>query len=116
MVEVAAALAISAASIVAIFGAMRLCSDGVHHGTMLTGAVLLAETLLGETRMGLYSNPTLEIKTGQKGLYRWRVQTAPTAVENLAAICVRVTWRQRRRREQYDLVSLIHVEPTFEGN
>ncbi len=115
MVEVAAALAISAASIVAIFSAMRVSSGGAHHSRMLTGSVLLAETLLSEARLGLYSNPVFETRSGQKGSYRWRVRTVPTAVENLGAICVRVTWRQQHRHEQYDLVSLVHVQPTFEG-
>jgi type II secretory pathway pseudopilin PulG len=108
IVEVVVALTILGVAIMAIFGALRACSQGTHHARMLTGSVLLAERLLTEIRLS--DTRTFETRQGGDGLYQWCVRVAPTPVEGLGAIHVQVTWPEQQRRQQYDLFSLIQAQ------
>lgn len=113
MVEVVVALAILSISLIAVFGTMRSCSMAAYHSRMLTKSVLLAENLL--TQAALNKNKSFENTQGQTDTYRWQVNIVPTAVENLAAICVQVNWQEQQRPQQYELFSLMYIEPAFEG-
>jgi type II secretion system protein I len=113
MVEVVVALAILSISLIAVFGAMRTCSMAAYHSRMLTKSVLLAESLL--TEVMLNKNKAFENTQGQTDVYLWQVNITPTPVENLAAICVQVKWQEQQRPQQYELFSLIYIEPAFEG-
>jgi general secretion pathway protein I len=108
IVEVVVALTILGVAVMAIFGALRACSQATHHARMLTGSVLLAERLLTEIRLN--ENRAFETRNGGDGLYQWRVRVAPTPVEGLGAIHVQVTWPEQQRRQQYDLFSLAHMQ------
>lgn len=112
MVEVIVALTILSTTIIAIFGAMRSCSTAAAHTRMQTKAVLLAESLLTETRIN--KNLSFETTQGSEDLYRWQVQIAPTAVESLGAICVQVNWQEQQRQQRYELVSLVQMK-SFAG-
>lgn len=113
MVEVVVALAILSTSVLAVFGAMHSCLTASGHARMLTRSVLLAESLLTEARLN--KDLTFETTQGQQGLYDWKVQIAPTPVENLAAIYVRVKWQRQQRPQQYELFSLLHMKTFIEG-
>lgn len=108
MVEIVVSLAILSVTIIAVFGALRMCSRAAHHARMLTKSVLLAESLLVEKKIS--ENMAYETTEGQDGLYRWTVQVAPTSVESLGAVVVRVQWAEQQRPQQYELVSLIQMK------
>ena len=108
MVEVIVALAILSTTIVAIFGAMRTCSDASHHTRMLTRSVLLAESLLVEAT--LPQEKAYETRKGLAEPFQWKVRIAPTPVEELGAIHVQVNWLEQHREQQYDLFSLIRMK------
>ncbi|UCG49936.1 MAG: prepilin-type N-terminal cleavage/methylation domain-containing protein [Phycisphaerales bacterium] len=105
MIEVIVALAILSTTIVAIFGAMRTCSDASHHTRMLTRSVLLAESLLVQAT--LPQDRAFETRKGLAEPFQWKVQIAPTPVQDLGAIHVQVNWLEQHRPQQYDLFSLI---------
>jgi hypothetical protein len=84
-----------------------------YHSRMLTKSVLLAETLL--TEAALNKNKSFENTQGQTDTYLWQINIAPTPAENLAAIRVQVKWQEQQRPQQYELVSLMYIEPAFEG-
>jgi len=113
LVEVIVALTIFGTGIVAVFGAMRTCAAAAHHNRMLTGSVLLAESLLAQTRLD--KNHAFQTKEGLRNLYSWKVQLVPTPVENLAAVKITVEWPEQQRVQAYELVSLIHIKPVVEG-
>jgi len=113
MVEIIAALAILSTSLLAVFGAMRVCSTASYHSRMLTQSVFLAESLLTETILN--KNIAFSTTQGQQDVYTWQVQTASTPVENLGAICVRVEWQEQQRKQQYELYSLIYIGALIEG-
>ncbi len=108
MVEVIVALAILSTTIVAIFGAMRTCSDASHHTRMLTRSVLLAESLLVQAT--LPQDKTFETRKGLNEPFHWKVRIAPTPVQDLGAIHVQVNWLEQHRPQQYDLFSLIQMK------
>ena len=108
MVEIIVALTILSVTMVAVFGAMRTCATAAHHTRMLTKSVLLAESLLAETRLS--ENTVYETREGRKDLYRWKIQIAPTPVESLGAIHVQVQWQEQQRQQQYELFSLIQMK------
>lgn len=107
LVEIVVSLAILSVTIVAVFGALRMCSRAAYHARMLTKSVLLAESLIVEKRIS--ENTAYETTEGQDGSYRWTVQVAPTPVESLGAIVVRVQWAEQQRPQQYELVSMIQM-------
>jgi hypothetical protein len=108
MIEIIVALTILSVTIVAVFGSMRMCATAAHHTRMLTESVLLAESLLAETKVS--QNAVYETREGQKDLYQWKVQVAPTPVENLGAIHVQVQWLEQQRPQQYELFSLVQMK------
>jgi len=114
MIEVVVALAILSTGIIAVFGAMRMCSIAAHHTKMLTKSVLLAETLLVDTRLS--QNMVFETKEGQEGPYLWKVRIVQTPVENLGAIQVQVSWQEQQRKQEYSLLSLVHMKSFVERN
>ena len=107
--EVIVALVILSTALLAVFGALRASAGGARHARMLTRSVLLAETLLAEA--ALAEEKAFGTKEGQQDLYHWKVQIAPTPVENLAAIHVEVIWQEQQRQQQYELVSFVHLRP-----
>jgi Tfp pilus assembly protein PilV len=107
MVEIVVALTILSVTIVAVFGSMRMCAKAAHHTRMLTKSVLLAERLLAETRIS--ENTVYETREGKENLYQWKVQIAPTTVENLGAVHVQVQWLEQQRQQQYELFSLVQM-------
>ena len=113
LAEVLVAVAIFAAAATAIFTAMRTSAAARHQGRMLTGSVLLAETLLAEVFVDQHR--TFETRRGRQGPYTWQVHVAPTPVENLAAVKVTVAWPQQQKMRRYELFSLVHQPPSIEG-
>ena len=107
MVEVLVALVILGTTILAVFGALRDCSRAAHHTRMLTRSVLLAETLLADARTS--GEAVFETKQGQQDFYSWKVEIAPTPVDNLGAVRVEVRWLEQQRPQQYELLSLIYM-------
>ena len=112
MVEVIVSIAILGVSFLAVFGALRACGMAGHHTRMLTGSVLLAESLLTEAKLERVT--AFETTKGQRHRYEWQVQVAATEIENLGAICVRVSWNEQQRLQYYELVSLVLMEPLLE--
>jgi len=108
MMEVVVALVILSTTIIAVFGAMRTCATAAHHTRMLTQSVLLAESLLVETRLS--ENTAFETREGQEDRYNWKVQIVPTPVESLGAINVCVGWQEQQRQQQYELFSLVQMK------
>lgn len=108
MMEVVVALVILSTTIIAVFGAMQTCATAAHHTRMLTRSVLLAESLLVETRLS--GNTAFETREGKEERYNWKVQIVPTPVESLGAIHVCVEWREQQRQQQYELLSLVQMK------
>jgi type II secretion system protein I len=108
MMEVVVALVILSTTIIAVFGAMQTCARAAQHTRMLTQSVLLAESLLVETRLS--GNTAFETREGYEGRYNWKVQIVPTPVESLGAIHVCVEWREQQRPQQYELFSLVQMK------
>ena len=114
MVEVVVAIALLSITMITVFYAMRSCSTAAHHARMLTKSVLLAESLLVESRLS--ENTVFETREGQEDSYWWKVQIAPTPIENLGAIHVQVKWQEQQRQQQYELFSLIQMKSFTERN
>jgi len=114
MVEIIVTLAILSTSMLAVFGVLSQCSTADSQSMMLTKSVLLAENLLSETM--LKRTLTYQTTQGSEGRFSWQVQIAPTEIDNLAAVCVQVSWLQQQRQQQYELFSLVCVPSNFEGN
>ena len=108
MVEIIVALTILSVTMIAVFGAMRTCATAAHHTRMLTESVLLAESLLAETRLS--DNAVYETREGRRDLYQWKVQVAPTPVENLGAVHVQIQWLEQQRPQKYELFSLVQMK------
>ena len=113
MVEVIVALAILSTSMLAVFGVLRMCLTANSSSQMLTKSVLLAESLLSETM--LKRSIVYQTTQGSEGPFGWQIQIAPTEMDNLAAICVLINWQQQQRQGQFELFSLVHIQPQFEG-
>jgi Tfp pilus assembly protein PilE len=113
MIDLIVALVILGTSFIAIIGSMSICSRAAHHTRMLTKSVLLAESLLVETM--LKKNMAFETTSGQEGLYKWRIQMAPTPIENLGAVCVQVKWQEQGRWCKYELISLVNINSLIGG-
>ena len=113
MVEIIVALTILSVTMVAVFGSMRMCATASHHTRMLTKSVLLAESLLAETMLS--ENTTYETREGREDLYQWKIQIAPTPVENLGAVHVQVQWQEQQRLQQCELFSLVQMKSFTES-
>ncbi len=113
MVEIIVALAILSTSMLAIFGTLRMCTTANSSSQRLTEAVLLAERLLAETK--LTNSITFRTTKGNKGRFSWQIQTAPTEMDNLAAVCVTVQWLNQQKPQEYQIYSLIHIPVLMEG-
>ena len=108
MVEIVVALTLLSITVIAVFGALRMCARAAYHSRMLTKSVMLAESLLTETKMS--GNTVFETTQGQDGSYYWKIQVAPTLVESLGAVVVQVQWQEQQRPQQYELFSLIQMK------
>lgn len=113
MVEILVALAILSTSMLAVFGVLRMCVTANSGSQRLTEAVLLAESLMAETTLDTIT--TYQTVNGSKGLFSWQVQTAPTGMDNLAAVCVKVQWLDQQKPQEYRLCSLMHIPALMEG-
>jgi type II secretory pathway pseudopilin PulG len=107
MVEIIVALAILSTSMLAVFGTLRMCITANSGSQRLTESVLLAERLMAETMLG--DNIAYQTTNGSQGLLSWQIQTAPTGMDNLAAVCVTVQWLDQQRPQEYRLCSLMHI-------
>lgn len=108
LVEIIVALAVLSTAVIAIFGAMRVCSTAAHHARMLTQAVLLAETQLVNTKLS--DNKNFGTREGKRDMFRWQVHIRPTEIDDLAAIKVDITWHEQQRPQHYELLSLIKMK------
>ena len=108
VVEVVVALGIMACSLLTVLGVLRTCARTSQHVRLLNGSILLAERLLGQTRSA--PPEAFEERTGEEGFYRWAVTVAPTPVEGLGAVRVRIQWQEQRRPQDYDLVTLVSMK------
>jgi prepilin-type N-terminal cleavage/methylation domain-containing protein len=114
IVEVIVAMALLGIGMVAVFGTLRTCAEAAHHARMLMHAVYLAERLLVEA--GLEESPAYGTVKGQEERYVWNVRTAPTSVEDLGVICVRVNWPEQGRTQQYELLSFRYMKSLAQSN
>ncbi len=113
MVEIIVALAILSTSMLAVFGTLRMCTAANSSSQRLTESVLLAEKLLAETT--LEDSITFHTTKGNEGQFSWQIQTAPTGMDNLAAVCVKIQWLNQQKPQEYQLYSLIHIPVLMEG-
>ena len=113
MVEIIVALAILSTSILAVFGALRMCTVANSVSQRLTESVLLAEKLLAEATLN--NKITYRTTKGSEGQFSWQIQTAPTGMDNLAAVCVTVQWLNQQKPQEYQLYSLVHIPALMEG-
>jgi len=112
MVEIIVALAILSTSMLAVFGTLRMCTTAYSSTQRLTESVLLAERLLCEIPL---DSITYQTTKGIEGVFSWQVQTAPTGMDNLAAVCVKVSWLNQQKPQEYELFSLMHIPAVLEG-
>ena len=113
MVEILVALAILSTSMLAVFGVLRMCVTANSGSQRLTQSVLLAESLMAETTLD--NNITYQTANGSEGLFSWQIQTAPTGMDNLAAVCITVQWLEQQKPQEYRLCSLMHIPVLMEG-
>ncbi len=112
MVEVIVAMTLLGTTMTAIFYVLRTCSTISNHTRMLTGSVLLAESLFTETRLN--ENTAFETKEGEEGLYSWETKLVSTSIDNLGALHIVVKWKEQQRQQQYELFSLIQMKSITE--
>ena len=113
MVEVIVALAIMGISFMAIFAVMRTCLLAANHSRKLSESVILAESLISEVK--LREQISFGAENGENDSFNWQIQIAPTEVENLGAVCVKVFWQEQMRKQEYELLSLVYIKPMMEG-
>ena len=113
MVEIIVALAILSTSMLAVFGTLRMCTSANSASQRLTESVLLAERLLAEAT--LEDNVTYQTTNGREGVFSWQVHTAPTGMDNLAAVSVKIQWLNQQKPQEYKLYSLMHITALMEG-
>lgn len=113
MVEIIVSLAILSTSMLAVFGTLRMCTLANSNSQRLTESVLLAEKLLAET--ALNDNIVYKTSKGKNGQFSWEIQTAPTGMDNLAAVSIKVQWLSQQKPQEYQLYSLLHIPAQMEG-
>lgn len=113
MVEIIVALAILSTSMLAVFGALRMCTTANSSSQRLSESVLLAEKLLAETTLN--NKITYQTTKGSEGQFSWQIQTAPTGMDNLAAVSVSIQWLDQQKPQEYQLYSLMHIPALMEG-
>lgn len=113
MLEVVVALAVMSISVLAVFGVMRACSLASGQSTFLTESALLAERLVTET--SLKKPVVYQTTQGTEGRLHWTIKVAPTGMDNLASLSVKVSPQQQPQR-YFELLSLIHVVPESGGH
>ena len=113
MVEIIVALAIFSTSMLAVFGTLSMCTTAGSSSQRQTESVLLAERLLAETT--LKDSISYQTTKGNKGQFSWQIQTAPTGMDDLAAVCVKVQWLNQQKPQEYQLYSLMHIPALMEG-
>ena len=114
MIEAIVSLAIMATALLAVFSAMRSSASAAAQAGTLTNATLLAESLLTEilTTDDLAFNTT----RGKRDRLQWEIQIAPTPIENLAAVNIKISWPFANGFRHYELLTLRCIEPKFQGN
>lgn len=112
MVEIIVALAILSTSMLAVFGTLRMCATANTSSQRSIESVLLAEKLLAE--VSLDEKLTYTKTKGSKGYFSWQIQTAPTAMDNLAAVSVQIQWLDQQRPREHHIYSLVQI-PLMEG-
>lgn len=113
IVEIIVALAILSTSMLAVFGVLRMCTAANSNSQRLTESVMLAEKLMTEITLG--DKVTYQTTKGSKGIFSWQIQTAPTGMDNLAAISIEIQWLDQQKPQQYQLYSLIHIPVLVKG-
>lgn len=113
MVEIIVALAILSTSMLAVFGALRMCTTANSISQRLTESVFLAEKLLAETTLN--SKITYQTTRGSEGQFSWQIQTAPTGMDNLTAVSIQIQWLDQQKPQEYHLHSLMHIPALMEG-
>ena len=113
MVEIIVALAILSTSMLAVFGTLRMCTTASSSTQRLTESVLLAEKLLAEATLN--DKITYRTTRGSEGQFSWQIQTAPTEMDNLAAVGIKIQWHEQQKPQEYRLYSLIHIPALMEG-
>ena len=109
LLETLIALTLIGAALLALFTSLQACSAAARHACLLTRAVLLAETKLADLQT--LERPTLTTQQDAAELFTWQVQLAPTAMENLAAVKITVSWREQQRPQRFELLSLLIIKP-----
>jgi prepilin-type N-terminal cleavage/methylation domain-containing protein len=114
MIEVIVSLAIMATALLAIFIAMRSSASAAIQAGTLTKATLLAESLLTE----ILTTDDLDFNTtqGKRDRFQWKIQIAPTPIDNLAAVNIKISWPFANGFRHYELLTLRCIEPKFQGN
>ena len=106
--ETIVALIILSTTMVAIFGALRASANASHHSRMQTQAVLLAETLMTETKL---SEPTsYKSDDGHNERFTWKIQVSPTGVEGLGSVNILVAWKEQQREQVFELNSFVQMK------
>ncbi len=113
MVEIIVALAILSTSMLAVFGTLRMCTTANSGSQRLTESVLLAEKLLAEATLN--NKITYHTTKGSEGHFSWQIQTAPTGMDNLAAVSIKIQWLDQQKPQEYQLYSLMHIPALMEG-
>jgi len=113
MIEVIVALAILSTSMLAVFGTLRMCITANSSTQRLTESVLLAEKLMAETTLS--DKIAYQTTTGTQGRFSWQIQTAPTGMDNLAAVSIKVQWLDQQKPQEYQIYSLMHIPVLMEG-
>ena len=113
MVEIIVAMAILSTSMLAVFGALRMCIVANSSSQRLTKSILLAEKLLAETTLD--NKIIYQTTKGSDGQFSWQIMTAPTGMDDLAAVCIKIEWLQQQKPQEYKLFSLMHISTQIEG-
>ncbi len=113
LIEIIVTLAILSTSMLAVFGSLRMCTVANSKCQRLTESVLLAEKLLAET--ALNKTITYQTSSGSEGQFSWQIHTAPTGMDNLAAVSIQVQWLVQQIPQEYRLYSLMHIPALIEG-
>ncbi|MCP4450187.1 MAG: type II secretion system protein [Planctomycetes bacterium] len=113
LIEVVVAMALLGFSLIATFTVLNRCAVGSFHARRMSQAMLVAERILNEIRLG--DRRAFVVTEGTEAPFVWQSTIRSTDFENLGAVSVVVSWTEQNRTQAYQLVSFVQMKPLDRG-
>jgi prepilin-type N-terminal cleavage/methylation domain-containing protein len=113
LIEVVVAMALLGFSLMATFAVLNRCAVGSFHAKRMSQAMLVAERILNEIRLG--DRRAFVVTEGTEESFIWQSAIRSTEFENLGAVSVVVSWTEQNRKQAYQLLSFVQMKPLGGG-